>query len=444
MGMTALVAPVCDIPITSYVIEGDGQITLFGNINSSELDAGFTFKSWACSRRSKRRSVAKAERRAGRIFRRLHKHLQRRRILWCRRLPRGRRLMYSYCNSYDTSDYIPGSGETTDVTNTVQVTIKIDEAENVVINILAGEQFAVVNIGPPSVGAGPWSYTQANVAYLKRLQAGAAMVITEDSDKIVIAAKQLTADLDLYVANGNPDISPDFSTVQNALNYLGQYLIPTTIRARIHVQRGVYVLPPDPNYISITHPNAQNITIQGPQNPTLQATSISAITGSVGNWSVTFAGLGSTSGILVNDWVIVNNPNGPVKTTLPLVLGFFKVTAVTASTITARVTWRGSSFAIPTFTSVNITPITAIISPPINTYGIAAWAAGIGLIRYLGVVAQQTPTINVSGIVTSGAAEFSMWELPATTQPLMQPRTGWLSALSPLRRWARLFAPIAP
>ena len=44
MGMTALVAPVCDIPITSYVIEGDGQITLFGNINSSELDAGFTFK----------------------------------------------------------------------------------------------------------------------------------------------------------------------------------------------------------------------------------------------------------------------------------------------------------------------------------------------------------------------------------------------------------------
>src|SRR4249919_1949522 len=42
--MTALVAPVCDIAITKYAIEGDGQITLFGNINSSQLDAGFTFR----------------------------------------------------------------------------------------------------------------------------------------------------------------------------------------------------------------------------------------------------------------------------------------------------------------------------------------------------------------------------------------------------------------
>ena len=42
--MTSLVTPICDIPISSYVIEGDGQITLFGNINSEDLTTGFTFR----------------------------------------------------------------------------------------------------------------------------------------------------------------------------------------------------------------------------------------------------------------------------------------------------------------------------------------------------------------------------------------------------------------
>ena len=43
-GMTALVSPVCDIGITKYSIEGDGQITLFGNIASAQIDTGFTFR----------------------------------------------------------------------------------------------------------------------------------------------------------------------------------------------------------------------------------------------------------------------------------------------------------------------------------------------------------------------------------------------------------------
>jgi hypothetical protein len=404
MGMTELVEPVCDIPITSYVIEGDGQITLFGNINSSELDAGFTFKELGV--------FATIEPPTGRGGTTSGPNIQA-----IAQTPstqanpvvpppaEGTALMYSYANAYDLGDYIPGSGESTDVTNTVQVTIKIDEAENVVINIIAGEQFAVVNIGPPSVGAGPWSYTQANVAYMKRLVPGAAMLISEDTNTITIAAKQLTSDLDLYVANGNPDISPDFSTIQNALDYLGQYLIPTTIQARIHVQRGVYVLASN-DHVSITHPNAQNITIQGPQNASLTSTSISSVTGSTYNWSVTFAGISSTSSVAVNDWVICNKPSGAIKSTLPLFTGFFKVTAKTSTSITVKVPYRLTSLPLPGTLTMQLTPITAIISAPLNTYGIVSGASGIGLIRYLGVVAQQTPTLGCSGISTAGRANY--------------------------------------
>jgi hypothetical protein len=309
--------------------------------------------------------------------------------------------MYSYCNSYANSDYIPGKGETTDVINTIQVTIKIDQAQPV-INIVAGQTFDVTNIGPPTVGAGPWSYTQANIGYFKRLKPGAAMLITEDASTITIGAKQLTADLDLYVANGNPDISPDFSTIQNALNYLGQYLIPTTIQARIWVQPGTYNLS---TAIGVTHPNAQNITIQGPKNTTLRATSASAITGSAYNWNVTFAGIANTS--TIGSWVIVNNIYGSVANTLPLITGFFQVASKTASTVTVRVPWRGSSFAIPTVSQVDITPITAILNVALNNSGVLCESAGLGLFQYIGIVPQATPTASCHAFSTVGKATLN-------------------------------------
>lgn len=430
-GMTALVAPVCDIGITKYQIEGDGQITLFGNISSEQLTAGFTFRELGVFATIEQPVLGKggvptgpnigivssapaipptAETQANPV------------------IPTptpGTPVMYSYCNSYANSDYIPGAAESTDVVNTIQVTIKIDQAANVVINITAGQQLSIENIGPPSVGAGPWSYTQANVAYMKRLKPGAATLITEDANTITIGAKQLTADLDLYVANGNPDISPDFSTIQNALDYLGQYLIPTTIKARIHVQAGTYVLASG-GHVNVTHPNAQNITIQGPQNATLHATSVSAITGTARNWSVTFAGIPNTASVAVNNWVIANNPAGPVQTTMPLVCGFFKVTAKTASTITVLVPWRGASFAMPGLTGIDLTPITAIISAPLNTSGIACGSAGIGLVQYLGFVAQVTPTQSASGAITTGRAGYTYVGV-ANFNPVMNTSTNLMS-----------------
>src|SRR4029077_14147931 len=121
--------------------------------------------------------------------------------------------------------------------------------------------------------------------------------IHEDANTITIGQRQLTTDLDLYVANGNPDISPNFSSIQKALNYIGQYVIPTHIKARINVSPGTYT---SPTPIVIDHPNSQSITIQGPQNATRVGTSLS-ITGSANNWNMTVNGISDTSQFAVND-----------------------------------------------------------------------------------------------------------------------------------------------
>lgn len=425
MGMTSLVTPIIDIPITSYIIEGDGQITLFGNINSSELDAGFTFKELGV--------FATIEPPTGRGGTPSGPNIQA--VAQAPSAPsvtsnpvvpppaEGTALMYSYCNSYAASDYIPGQGESTDVTNTVQVTIKIDEAENVVINILAGEQFAVVNIGPPSVGAGPWSYTQANVAYLKRLVAGPMTDIHEDTNTITIGQKQLLTDLDLYVANGNPDISPHFSTIQKALNYLGQYVIPTNIRARIHVSPGTYT---STAAIVIDHPNSQSITIQGPQNTTRTGTSLS-ITGSASNWNMAVNGISDTSQFVVNDWAIINSVSGVTTASHPLVCGCFKVLSKTASSVTVRVPNPGASFSIVGATSIKITPISVILTcSTLNTTVVNVGSYGVRLFQYMVIVPTVLPTLSMNPVSISGESSLkfvgvAMWYVapsPTTGNPI--------------------------
>jgi hypothetical protein len=403
--MTSLVAPVCDLAITSYVIEGDGQITLFGNISSAQLDAGFTFKELGVFATIEQPIVGKGGTPSGPNIQAI---VQTPSTLANPVVPppaEGTPLMYSYCNSYDASDYIPGSGETTDVVNTVQVTIKIDQAPDVQINILQGQTFSVANIGAPSVGAGPWSYTQANVGYFKRLVPGAAMLITEDTNTITIGQRQLTADLDLYVANGNPDISPNFSTIQKALDYLGQWLIPTTIQARIWVSAGVYNLT---SAVNVSHPNGRSITIQGPQNATLNATSISSITGSTKNWSVTYAGIANTSSVHVNDYVIVDGTGGVTSANQALLCGFFKVTAVTANSVTLLVPYNKASFGVTGLNAARLTPITAIHVAPKDVVGFLIGSYGLNILRYVGVVAAALPSIsNTSGIICNGAATMS-------------------------------------
>jgi hypothetical protein len=399
--MTQLVAPVTDIGITKYEIDGKGQITLYGNIASVNLPAGFTFTELG-------------------VFAAIEQPVA---GLGGSPMPpsivttppttvtpdipdpsAGTPVMYSYCNSYELSDYIPGSGETTDVVNTIQVTVRIDKAVTPVVNITAGQQLSITNIGPPEVGAGPWSYTQANVAYLKRLVQGPGILLLEDADTITVEQKQLTADLDLYVANGNPDISPNFSTLQNAIDYLGQFLIPTTIKARINMSGQTFNTA---QRIILNHPNAQNITIQGPQNPALTGTSITSITGSAYNWSVTFGGFTDTSSVAVGNYAIVDRINATAANNEGLVTGFFLVTAVTAATITVKVPYSKASLPVSGVNSVRLTAISALIVTTVkNVGGFYASVYGISLFQYVGFVAGVIPDASLQAFACSGAASL--------------------------------------
>lgn len=433
LGMTHLVTPIVDIPISSYVIEGDGQITLFGNINSAELDTGFTFRELGVFATIETPVGGKGGTPSGPN---IQAALQTPPLVMPASNPvvpaptPGVAVMYSYCNSYASSDYIPGSGESTDVTNTIQVTIKIAEATNVVINILAGEQFAVVNIGAPSVGAGPWSYTTANVAYLKRLVAGPMTDIHEDTNTITIGQKQLTSDLDLYVANGNPDISPNFSSIQKALDYLAQYIIPTTVQARIHVSAGTYT---SSTSIYVNHPNSQSITIQGPQNTTRTGTSLS-ITGSAFTWNMTVNGISDTSQFVVNDWAIINYINGTSTASHGLACGMFRVLSKTANSVTVRVPNPKGSFSMAGTNSIKITPISVLLtSSVVNTNVVNIGSYGIGLFQYIGIIPTLAPTLTMTAFVTHGTTSFkfvgvAMWQLGINVQGNNQVNAWYIGA----------------
>jgi hypothetical protein len=298
--LTQLVSPVTDIAITSYVIEGEGQITLFGNIASETLDAGFNFKELGVFAVIEPPVIGHGGGTPAGA-----------RITAVEGAPTtqanpvvpppsyGTPLMYSYANSYDTADYIPGAGESTDIVNTLQVTIKIDKAANCQISITQGQQFAVTNIGGPEIGAGPWSYTQTNVGYFKRLVKGYATEITEDTNTITIGQKALTQDLDTYVAIGNPDIPPNFSTIQNAHDWLLGYFIPTNIFARINVSAGKWLQGPSET-TRISHPNSAQIKIIGAAPIQTTATAITNIDANSFNITLTDA-----SQFLVNDILVL-------------------------------------------------------------------------------------------------------------------------------------------
>jgi hypothetical protein len=414
--MTALVNPVCDIALTKYEIDGKGQITLFGNINSAQLDTGFTFRELGVFAVIEEPGplggtpTPGGAPASGRPASGVTAITETAGVPGVKNpvVPTpgyGTPVMYSYCNSYEESDFIPGSDQTTVVVNTIEVTIKIDVAASIQVIINAGAQLSLQNIGPVEVGAGPWSYTQASIGYFKRFVQGPGLLITEDTDTITVGAKQLTSDLDLYVANGNPDISPDFSTVQNAIDYLGQYLIPTTIRARINLSPQTFNIS---KAISLNHPNAGCITIQGPQNPTLAGNSITSITGGANNWSVTFGGFADTSSVVVGGYAIIDYINPTGGNNEGIATGIFLVTAVAATTVTVKVPYRGASLSITGVNSVRLTAITAIIlaNKDVSAFGSGT---GIGLMQYIAFVAAAIPTVHGTtgiGITGKGSMKF--------------------------------------
>ena len=125
-----------------------------------------------------------------------------------------------------------------------------------------------------------------NVFQFKRVVQGAGINIDQTTypDRIIIGARQLNNNLNLYVPANNPDAPPSpppntvFATIQAAHDYLLQFTIPPQYFATIHVHElnhAVIQTPP----LQFTHPNSNQIIVQGEPFVTTPITSITPGTG---------------------------------------------------------------------------------------------------------------------------------------------------------------------
>lgn len=104
----------------------------------------------------------------------------------------------------------------------------------------------------------------------------------------------LTANITLFVAIGNPDIFPNFSTIQNALNYLANYFISTGFTATIQVATGAFNTP-----FTVKHPQGGQISIIG------TVTTVTATAASFAAGTVTLTG--PFTGFAAGNIVMVSN-----------------------------------------------------------------------------------------------------------------------------------------
>lgn len=122
------------------------------------------------------------------------------------------------------------------------------------------------NVGAETVGPGVYKEAAGNVLRFKRIIEGAGMEIRyeplPDGDAIYIGVSTLKNDLDLYVPMtyvGAPAGALYFPTIQEAHDYLRQFVIPTDKFARIFVDKGTF----QHSGIEFSHPNSRQISLIG-------------------------------------------------------------------------------------------------------------------------------------------------------------------------------------
>jgi hypothetical protein len=270
--MTALVAPKADIPITKIVdkgidAQGRGIVQLTGVLSSANVTTGFWFRELGIDAQ----------------------------------LDNGTPVLFDYSNAYTQVDYIPSSGESSQVIQSITADVIISRSVPTQAVIGSSTDIDAINIGPPSVGPGFFAQKVGLQLQFKRLIPGPSIQVSEDANTVTVGLRSLTADIDLYVAPGNPDISPNFSTIQNAWNYLLGWDIPAGKSARINVAEGVYTQNAT---LSLSHRQGTQISILGPDPVIVPITAMPSVwaTSGANNWSAAIT-IQDASKIQVNDVV---------------------------------------------------------------------------------------------------------------------------------------------
>lgn len=236
--LTSLIDPRANLPITALTDNRDGTVTLTAVISSANVPTGFDFRELGI--------LASLDGAAATLF--------------------------CYSNAFDNTDYIPSRGESAQVINSCTVTIIVDTNADITIVLGDSSQITAENIGPPSVGPGWYAQKVGTVLQFKRLVQGVNIDLIETPSTITISERMLDRDTNLFVNPSFTNVSPNFSTIPNAVAYLKQYRLSANINVNINVSGDTY------NHtgpITIDHLDAAQIRIFG---ATRRAVAVSAVT----------------------------------------------------------------------------------------------------------------------------------------------------------------------
>lgn len=198
----------------------------------------------------------------------------------------------------------------------------------------------------------------------------------------------LTANITLFVAIGNPDIFPNFSTIQNALNYLANYFISTGFTATIQVAAGAFNTP-----FTVNHPQGGQINIIG------TATTVTATAAAFASGSVTLTG--PFTGFAAGNIVMVSNRQTAAGQEIS---GCWVVGSATSTTITYATGYGGLGGSLTGTNSITVVRFDT--SSTQTTSEAVLFKSDLGLLSNMGF--RKTGAAIKDGLVASNNAIVSL------------------------------------
>jgi hypothetical protein len=314
--------------------------------------------------------------------------------------------LYSVANAFgDAVDHIDPAAPTF-YGYKIKLIIDRIPAASLVIQIGPTDVVMGENVGAGTVGPGVYKEAIGNLLRFKRLEAGVGITLTEDAgaNKITVAAKQLTQNVDLYVpasyVNPPPGTLPEqfFATIQAAHDYLLGFHIPSDKFATIHVDGGHYTQAVP---IIFSHPDSTQINVVG-LDP-VQKTVSGSITraGTLPNLDITIPIPAGTSGITVNDAVyLYDAPHAQLE-------GCGYVTQVLSTSIKVRMRIANvlppSSVAALATTKLLVFPTQ--FSTSMTSGVVFSFPNGIGLMKNFGLHTTTAQLATAVLILNDGALQ---------------------------------------
>ncbi len=328
------------------------------------------------------------------------------------RLNNGAEFLYAYAYAGTNGDIITASGSGSPVDNQYTFLIPYSNAPTIAVTLGVFPQVNLHAVNHLDNGIDPLPVaTSSRTGSVPKGSGSGTNVLCDTSPVTFIPYTPLiTVDTTLFVAIGNPNISPNFSSIQNALNYLGGFSIASGTKVTINVAAGIYT---SATAINISHVNASQILITGPQNATATFTGIGTVTGSANNWNVQLLGVSNTANIdPANCRLLIYNTSVVASLANALLCGFFNVVSISGSTVTILVPYKGSAWpSLSGFTGGSAVPITALLQGPSNNNVVNCDTHGIGTFEYIGIItpaAGMPSNIQIIGFNSSGPCNLTL------------------------------------